>query len=268
LIDTLQSNRLLTLLTILALSVALSNCGTTSEASVISGGVPNAAEQTGQASPPQAVKVAVVLDQTGSRTWTRTPEVKLKDLSILIELLCGRGGEIGFGLVRADSNRSLVRLRIDQPPIEPQPPSDRGNAFVLLEQRARHEGQLVTYERLRAGWDQISQSRIDTFLSSIEPLLDSEVLASASDVWGAVRRMDLFLAEDDAAWGGTASRWALLVTDGKDNVGQPVASLSSGARLVVVNGSGSTGELARLNPVPFESLDAAVRYLIAQEESR
>jgi hypothetical protein len=80
--------------------------------------------------------------------------------------------------------------------------------------------------------------------------------------------MDLFLAEDDAAWGGTASRWALLVTDGKDNVGEPAASLSSGARLVIVNGSGSTGELAPLNPMPFESLDAAVRYLIAQEESR
>jgi hypothetical protein len=214
------------------------------------------------------VKVAIVPDQTGSRTWTRTPRVSSQNLSPLIDLLRSRGGEIGVGLIRDDSNRSLVRLRVDRPPAAPKEPDEEGNAFVLLEQRTRYIGLLEKYEEGRAGWEEVTREQINTFVSTLEPLLNPARAAAASDVWGALRRVDSFLAEDDTSWGGSASRWAVLVTDGQDNVGVPMASLASGAQLLVVNGSGSMGALAHLDPTQFESLDAALRHLVAREESR
>jgi hypothetical protein len=191
-----------------------------------------------------------------------------EDLLILIDLVEGRGGEIGLGLIRDDSNRSLVRLWIDPPPQAPPPLDMNGNPFFLLEERSRYEQQTERYRLSRETWQQESGTRVKAFLAAIDPVLGPTRQSMRSDVWGALRRADAFLAEDRAAWGGSASCWAVLITDGEDNVSEPVASLASNARLLVVSGSGFAGKLARLQPIQFESVDGALRHLVAEERTR
>ncbi len=264
----ISTKGLYSLLAALALSTVLWSCSQTGEASVTSHIASDSAAQMIPLSPQPPVKVAIVADQSGSRNWTRTPSVRPDDLMVLIELLQGRGGEIGLGLIRDDSNRSLVRLWIEPPPAAPKQPDQNTNPFVLLEERSRYEQQMERYTRSFEMWRQDSGARTKTFLAAVEPLLDPAVQSPRSDVWGALRRADMFLAEDRTAWGGSASCWVVLITDGEDNVSEPVTFLASNARLLVVNGSGSAGKLARLQLLLFESLDAALRHLVAEEQSR
>jgi hypothetical protein len=162
------------MITALGLGVACWNCGSTEAASITNQGGPNVSgQQTSAAAIP--VKVAIVPDQTGSRNWTRTPSVRPEDLTPLIDLFRSRGGEIGVGLIRDDSNRSLVRLRVERPPVAPYQPADTGNAFALLEQRSRYEQTLARYRQDHADWEAVTNGRINIFLSSIKPLLNPAV---------------------------------------------------------------------------------------------
>ena len=217
----------------------------------------------GQTSP---VRIAVMLDQSGSRRWTRTPELDLQDLTILTQLLRHRGGEIGFGLIRDRSNRGLVRLRIEPPPTAPQPPVEHGNLFEAAERRALYEEKVHEYEKEAGRWASVASRRIEFFLAEIEPLIDSDKDANRTDVWGAVQRTELFLQEDDAGWKATTNKWAVFVSDGADNVGSKPLSLSQAVRTVVVNGSAELGSFESLSPARFESARAAFEFIAATEE--
>jgi hypothetical protein len=186
----------------------------------------------------------------------------------LINLLRSRGGEIGFGLIREDSDRSLIRLRIERPPLEPERPAETGNPFRLIGSREHYERALADYESKHRAWETNTNRRVAAFRSVVKPLLDPASLAQASDVWGAVRRSHIFLSESAAAWGGNVSRWSVLVTDGQANAGASPVLLEAGAPLLVVNGTGSVGALEHLKPQMFESVDAALREVIAVEENR
>jgi len=202
------------------------------------------------------VKIALLLDQTRSTNWTRTPQLRPEDLELLIELIKRCGGELALGLIRDESNRSLVRLRVERPPETPEAP----NPLRALKARP-------LYERRRKEWETETAEGIRRFREAAAMLLERPADAGCTDLWGAVLRADLFLAEEDATWGAEISRWAVLVTDGHHNCGHGPVAMHSGARLLVVNGSASLGSLAALKPARFESPQAAFRYVVqAQEE--
>ncbi|MGQ9635818.1 MAG: hypothetical protein ACUVXB_16460 [Bryobacteraceae bacterium] len=228
----------------------LAGCGRDSHA-------PESAVRAGGQAVCAPVRIALLLDQTGSANWTRTPQLRPEDLEPLIELVKRCGGELGLGLIRDQSNRSLVRLRLEQPP---EPP---GAANPLRAVKAR-----PAYEKRRRQWEAETAEQIGRFREAAARLLAQPADARCTDVWGAVLRADLFLAEEDGAWGAELSRWAVLVTDGQHNCGGEPVRMRSQARVAVVNGSASLGSLAALKPARFESPQAAFRYLIASAEQK
>jgi len=195
-------------------------------------------------------RVALLVDQTGSANWTRTPQLGSEDLEPLIELVKRCGGELGLGLIRDQSNRSLVRLRLERPP---EATAD-ANPLRALKTRPLDE-------QRRQQWEAESTEQIRRFREAAALLLGQPANARCTDVWGAVLRADLFLAEEDGAWGAELSRWAVLVTDGQHNCGGAPVRLRSETRVAVVNGSGSLGGLELLRPLRFESPEAAFRYV-------
>lgn len=197
------------------------------------------------------VRIALLLDQTGSTTWTRTPQLRSEDLEPLIELIKRCGGELGLGLIRDQSNRSLVRLRLERPPETPE---------VVNPLRALKARPL--YEQRRKQWEAESAEEIRRFREAAALLLGQPANARCTDVWGAVLRADLFLAEEDSAWGAELSRWAVLVTDGQHNCGGEPVRMRSQAQVAVVNGSASLGSLAALKSSRFESPQAAFRCVV------
>jgi hypothetical protein len=211
------------------------------------------------------VKIAILHDKTESTSWTRTPTLTFDDLAPVIEL-CGQcGGELAFGLIRDQSNRSLVRLRLEAQPPEPQAAELPRNRFKAAQVKAEQERKRKEYEAQYDEWLGEMQARVAEFRAAVEPLLSSNADAGRTDIWGAAMRADSFLAEDDASWGQKTHRWAVFVSDGQANVQTPFAPMRSQAKVLGVNGSASLGVLERLNAMRFESPKAAFDFIIATE---
>ncbi|MFC1539889.1 hypothetical protein ACFL41_00200 [Gemmatimonadota bacterium] len=181
-------------------------------------------------------------------------------------MIRSRGGELAIGSLSQDSNQSMYRVRVEEPPQKPLQPVRNTNPFEYARQMGVLKEQLTRFEILFQAWEDISATSISEFEEYVEPILTQPRTAQLSDVWGAVRRAELFLTEEDLSWSQTPHEYLILVTDGEDNVGVTPMTLTSGATVLLVNGSGALGCLASLKPHRFEAAAAAVRWIIAREE--
>ncbi|NET45414.1 hypothetical protein [Okeania sp. SIO2B3] len=64
-----------------------------------------------------SVKIAIIMDKTGSVNWSRIEQPQLQDFQLLSPLLKRNGGEIAVGTFCYDSNRPLARVRVEQQPV-------------------------------------------------------------------------------------------------------------------------------------------------------
>ncbi len=206
------------------------------------------------------VRIALILDQTGSIKQTRTQQGTLDDMALIFELLRTHGGECGVTFIRDQSNRSLVRMRVETPPEEPAAPAKDRNPLKNSETQVAYDRRLADFQVKLRRWRTGTDAEIEVFRDKLEPLL-AQGLAGKTDVLNALRRADLFLAEPAAGW-SKAHLWLVAMSDGLDNVGAPPVALASGANAVVVNGSASLGVLESLNALRYESLQAALRKVV------
>jgi hypothetical protein len=211
------------------------------------------------------IRVAVMLDQSRSATWTRTPQLGSGDLDAVIDLLRIRGGELALGLIRDRSNRGLVRLRVEPPFAEPEKPRAKGNPFDLEKLRADHANDLAVYRKLQLGWQEQTQEKIAKFKTEIAPLLAQKADAGRTDIWGAVTRAELFLSESDAGWPRSTNRYAVFISDGQNTVKSAPVAIKSGAKIILVNGANSPGSFVGIKVNVFESVPAAFQFICASE---
>jgi hypothetical protein len=209
------------------------------------------------------IRAAIIQDNTGSINWTGTPIVQVDDLEPLIQLLYRCGGEIGYGLISENSNKGLIRLFIDTAPVKPEEPARKGNPFKVAKKIEKYKHELEQFKREYALWKETAEMNVSKFVSDVELSMKKNKEAKRTDIWQAVRRADLFLSEYNNSWEGEPEKYALLISDGQDNVrkGKKVA-LNSKAKLLLVNASGSEGSLKEMNPLMFESIDSAIRFII------
>ncbi|HEX6650368.1 MAG TPA: hypothetical protein VF075_12545, partial [Pyrinomonadaceae bacterium] len=59
-----------------------------------------------------------------------------------------------------------------------------------------------------------------------------------------------------------SERYVVLISDGQDSAERACPPLSSGAKLILVNGSGTLGSLANLQPIRFESVEQAFESIL------
>ncbi|MBN1548393.1 MAG: hypothetical protein JW902_17215, partial [Syntrophaceae bacterium] len=132
------------------------------------------------------VKIAVFQDQTGSTSWTRTPQLTIESFYPLIELLGLSGGEIGVGLIRDRSNKSLLRLKIDPPPAMPCQGKKPSNPFLAAQYEASVKAKTREYEELLSQWQGEMEQRIAAFITALEPLMTTTPDAGHTDIVGAM----------------------------------------------------------------------------------
>ncbi|HSK73470.1 MAG TPA: hypothetical protein VK892_17360 [Pyrinomonadaceae bacterium] len=208
------------------------------------------------------IKVALLLDKSGSANVTRTNQPSFEDLQPVVDRLKLAGGEFALGLVTDNSNKSLLRLRIEPPPVEPAKPADEGDAEKIAAEYDEFRQAQSDYLRLLSEWKTETENRVSKFSSDATELLKTPADAKKTDVFNALNRVDLALAEKDRVFSEDVKKVIILNSDAQDNVKAKLNKLNSGAKLIVVNGIGSVGSLKDLNPELFESLETAVNQVV------
>src|ERR1017187_8263693 len=184
-----------------------------------------------------AVRAVVLQDQTGSVNWTRTPTLCYEDLKPLVNLVRERSGEVAFGLIRDSSNRGLIRLAVTTPePVGLQTPAKwSANPFIANRERAAFQQKQQAREKERQVWAAANNPLMNSFQAGVESLLKAPDYAKRTDVYGALRRADSFLAEDARAWGGAVYSTAIVISDGRDNQRGATPEWRSKVQVLAVN---------------------------------
>jgi hypothetical protein len=184
-----------------------------------------------------------------------------------VDLVKQCSGEVAFGLIRDSSNRGLIRLVIESPaPPELQPPAKWSvNPFIANRERATFEQKKQMRVRERQAWAATNNPLVDAFHEAVASLMKAPADAKRTDLYGALRRADSFLAEDPRAWRGAVCGAAIVISDGLDNKHSAAPEWRSKAQILAVNSEDSIGDLRRLQPPArrFESIRAAVRDFVA-----
>jgi hypothetical protein len=216
------------------------------------------------------LEVAVMQDKSKSSQEYRTPQLSVGNLEPIIKQLRTCGGELAVGLIRAESNRSLARLYVPQPDLPPLPqkPSreEAENAFAynqaMKEYKKARAQAAKARKAARARHRREVKKRVKAFKTKLAELLETAPNAKHTDVWGGIRRAELFLSEPDAGYDKAPRKAMIVISDARDNAGKPPVEvpLESGAEVLLVNGAPSLGSLKKVEPTRFESIDGAVRY--------
>jgi hypothetical protein len=209
------------------------------------------------------LRVAVFLDQSESMTQARVPQVSAESLVPLLERLKIDGGEVAVGLIRDRSDAPLTRVFVPAPPSPPVfPARASANIFEKAQQRKREEAERARYEERLGEWQADVAARINAFAESVTPVFSAAADAPATDIHAALLRADVFVSEPNV-FGRPARNVVILHTDGVETVNSKIpAQFSAPAELLVVNGTGTVGHLEALQPLRFEALDAAIRYVV------
>lgn len=215
------------------------------------------------------VRIAVLQDLSKSIHETRTPKATPSHVEPLIRLAKRCGGELAVGIIASQDfeqehgllDKPMARLRI---PESPTPPDTSGvNAIKALQLRR-------AYQQAKTEWEKKAGDAVARFKKQLTPFLETPAEANKTDMVGALQRANLFLSEPAFGYSKPIKTYVLAVTDGEQS-GVKASSkprLASGAVLVVVNGTGTTGVLKALDPVVFESLEASIDYVIADTTRR
>lgn len=227
--------------------------------------MPPAADQEQNAFAPRLY--CVLNDKSASVKSARMAPLTEGDLVALIEILRRTGGALAYGEIGESKDRPLVRLHVTAPPAPPQKP-DSQNAFERSEQEGRYEEQSATHKAEYEKWEAEVNRKAEAFLEEVRPRLRSPAHDRATDLNAALSRADLFLGEP--AWPESAHPYVILNSDGVNTVRHsPPFKFRSRARIVLVNGTGSVGNvLGPLDPLRFESLQSALQFIADTEVGR
>lgn len=137
---------------------------------------------------------AVFDDKSRSVKSARMPPLQEQDLTALVNILRQTTGELAFGIIGESSDRPLLRLRI---PVPPAPPvrTEVQNPFERAEQDSLFQEQMRKYEEERQRWEADVNQRIAVFMDAVRPRLQQPARESATDIYSALERAELFLNE-------------------------------------------------------------------------
>lgn len=252
----------------LAGTLAITGCGGQSEALPASTAPP--AMAIGHASC-EPVRIGVFDDRSVSMDGQNEP-LKAADLEPLIELVQRCTGVLGLGVIGENSNIGLARFPVYPAPDRPTKPNIAGGPFdnEVITALNAYQTQLDEYDRVMTGREQRMAADLQSFRQAAKQLLDRPATERATDIYGALYRLDRFLGEPDHAFGGRTRRVGMLVTDGRNTVRRAARPFQSGdAELLVVHGSpDESGFPTELNPVFFENPRAAIDHIIRSQGGR
>lgn len=215
---------------------------------------------------PQPLRVVIFVDQTASIQTARVPRVCSAAIAPLLDRIGTAGGEAALGFIRDRSDAPLIRVYVPEPPRIAVAPvaQGRSNVFRAAALKRRADAEQEQYSAAVEAWRRKGALRLNAFRSAIEPLLAKPNDARRTDIHAALLRAEVFVGEP-TTFRHPSRSVVILVTDGVDTVTKAeLTTFSGSAELLLVNGTGAQGTLGSLHPLRFESLDAAVRYVVGE----
>ncbi len=211
-------------------------------------------------SPAALLRVAVLDDITLSGDATATPRVRRADLDPLIDAIIAAGGELAVGTISARSSAPLVRFYVAPPVAAPPAPDPNGPTFKVRARQKAHDSAMVAHRSLEQARLGHAAEDARRFRASVDSALAAPRDAHKTDLWRAMLAAARMLEEPLPR---TSSYRSVLiaVTDGEDNqrAAEPV---NFAGQILAVSSSGALGALKDLDVTRFESVPAAVRYLL------
>lgn len=226
---------------------------------------------------PAPLRLGVLLDKSGSIHQNVVPQLTHDDLDGLIRLVdtCA-GGEVAVGvLCNVSGDAPFARLFLAEQkasaPVAERRTADTRDVFTQYrESEAAAEAALLQ----RQAFEREAKDReavVVRFRTEAMGLLDVPATCTRTDVIAGANRLLTYLEEPPAP--RTVARptpVGVFISDGADNVRRQVLRTAPdlGALFLLVGGSQDAGVLAPLNPVRFESVNAAIRWLGSASASR
>jgi len=207
------------------------------------------------------LRAVALQDKSRSGLVNRTPQLDTAQLAGVVRYVATCGGEIGLGLINRRSNAPLVRLYVSEPPLAVTEPELIGTGFDRRDTRRAYQHALDVYNAERSVWEHQTESAVRQFTTEAHQILGLPADAPATDVWSAVGRARQFALEP-GYWHAAYRTVALIISDGQDNARAQPVSLPANLELLVVNGNPVAETLDRLNPMKFEAIDPAIRYML------
>lgn len=231
-------------------------------------------------SPKQPFKIFISIDRTGSTVSSKIPSLQFSQLERLARAAAKVGAEIRLGVICTDSDLPLLAFFVPEPLVAPEqlPPAPTSasvdNMLKLPKLRADYQKIVAAYQQAEAEYQQKVAAReqlIETEIANLKrgfELLQNKPECGATDIYGMLKRADLYLNEVNPTWTQTPRKLALLVTDGIETVNttkpQPF-EWTNKSEVVLVSSGAEVGILKPLlKNAPYESIDGAIRYIIAR----
>jgi hypothetical protein len=226
--------------------------------------------------PPKVIFIAI--DKSLSTKSSKIPNLTIDPVIALVQTVKEVGGEVRAGNVCTDSDLALASFYSKEPPTLgislPQKPTlqTAGNPLYLPKLNVEYRKQMAIYQQREAAYkqavaarDRANEQKMGTFISRMKELLKQPANCGATDIIGMMKRADLYFGEPDSGWKQKPHEVAILITDGLETVKanpKPI-EWTSKAEVVLVSSGGEAGILKPLlTNTPFESIEAAVRYVI------
>lgn len=226
----------------------------------------------------QPLDEIVAFDRTGSKTDNKIPDLTINHVKTIALGILNRGGRLKILAICHNSDHPLPSLDFPPPLTSPQPPAplpdpNKVNTFEYVKLKQEWAKKMAVYQANQAKVDRDNQARsqqgnisIQAFLQQVRPLISAPANCTATDILGGIARADLALNERSPQGAKPMKKVALFITDGEHNT-TPVTKppiFKSKPKLLVVSGGKGTGIFESLNPIKFESIDAAISDILSR----
>ena len=189
-----------------------------------------------------------------------------------------RGGEFRLLALCSDSDKVLAHLKLPVPPtapakVAPLPEENTINSIEYAKLQENREAKVATYDKQKATFDRANQAQLKVnevqiaiFLKAAKSILAAPPTCKATDIVGGINRVDLFLNERQPAGAIPGRKVAFFVTDGEHNTTAATEppEMKSKPEIIVVSPGAGAGMLEQLQPIKFESIDAAIEDILSR----
>ena len=224
------------------------------------------------------IQIAAILDKTGSTGPNKIPDFTEEQLKTIAKALQERGGEFRLLALCSDSDKVLAHLKMHEPTtapatVAPLPEENTINAIEYAKLQEERDGKVAAYDKQKAAFDRANQAQLKVnevqiaiFLKAAKSVLAAPPTCQATDIVGGINRVDLFLNERQPAGAIPARKVAFFVTDGEHNTTAATKppEMKSKSEIIVVSPGAGAGMLEQLQPIKFESIDAAIADILSR----
>jgi hypothetical protein len=222
--------------------------------------------------------IAVIIDRTRSTGPNKIPDLTEEQLTTIAKALQARGGEFRLLSLCSDSDKVLPHLKLPVPAtppaaLAPLPEENTMNALEYAKLQEEREAKVAGYNQQQAAFDRANQAQqlanelaIARFIKDVKPVLGKASTCKATDIVGGIKRVDLYLDERKPAGAIPAREVAFFISDGEHNTTAATKppEMKSKPEIIVVSPGSGAGMLEQLNPVKFESIDAAIADILSR----